>query len=31
VAVLSRGAPDGFCRAGEGAHAPVDSGQWWRH
>jgi hypothetical protein len=30
-AVLSGGAPGCFYRAGEGAHAPGDSGQWWRH
>jgi hypothetical protein len=29
--VLSGGAPSGFYRAGEGAHAPGDDGQWWRH
>jgi hypothetical protein len=29
--VLSGGAPGGFYRAGEGAHAPGDGGLWWRH
>jgi hypothetical protein len=29
--VLSGSAPGGFYRAGEGAHASGDGGQWWRH